>query len=108
MGITVRGNVHETSNCRRNGDCSRRLVCRRFCLCRANRHCGSSIASEIQPLVSNVGWENVCRDRSVLRRDRNGNVIRLLVPMCNMVWIGQRYFYRGNYYADPNFVAQIY
>jgi len=69
---------------------------------------GSSIASEIQPLVSNVGWENVCRERSILRRDRNGNVIRLLVPMCNMVWIGQRYFYRGNYYADPNFVAQIY
>jgi len=65
-------------------------------------------AAQSLPLVSNVGWENVCRDRSVLRRDRRGNVIRLMVPMCNMVWIGQRYFYRGNYYADPNFVAQIY
>ena len=69
---------------------------------------GSNIASGIQPLVSNVGWENVCRDRSVLRRDRNGNVLRFTVPMCNMVWIGQRYYYRGSYYADPNFVAQIY
>jgi hypothetical protein len=69
---------------------------------------GSSNASEILPLVRNIGWENVCRDRSILRRDRNGNVIRLMVPMCNMVWIGQRYYYRGNYYADPNFVAQIY
>ncbi|HEY9211677.1 MAG TPA: hypothetical protein VIQ29_02350 [Ancylobacter sp.] len=69
---------------------------------------GSASASETLPLAFNVGWENVCRDRSILRRDRNGNVVRLLVPMCNMVWIGQRYYYRGNYYADPNFVAQIY
>lgn len=69
---------------------------------------GSSSASENLPLAVNVGWENVCRDRSILRRDRNGNVVRLMVPMCNMVWIGQRYYYRGNYYADPNFVAQIY
>lgn len=68
----------------------------------------SNLGSELAPLVSNVGWENVCRERGVIRRGRNGTVVRLVVPMCNMVWIGQRYYYRGNYYADPNFVAQIY
>ena len=68
----------------------------------------SSIAADVQPLVSNVGWENVCRDRNIVRRNRNGSVLRFTVPICNMVWIGQRYYFAGRYYADPNFVAQIY
>lgn len=57
--------------------------------------------------VVNSTWMNVCREKSALRRDARGRLVVVQVPRCNMVWVGKRYFFNGNYYADPNFVLPL-
>ncbi|ADH88944.1 hypothetical protein Snov_1639 [Ancylobacter novellus DSM 506] len=65
-------------------------------------------APPVASSTGHVGWTNVCRERSVVRRDALGRTVYLQVPMCNMVWIGRRYFHNGNYYADPTFATLLY
>ncbi|MBS9476492.1 hypothetical protein [Ancylobacter radicis] len=55
-----------------------------------------------------IAWQNVCRERTYLRRDRNGRTVMLQAPSCTPVWIGRRYFANGRYYADPTFTTPIY
>ncbi|WP_454684850.1 hypothetical protein [Ancylobacter moscoviensis] len=59
-----------------------------------------------EPQVS-TGWMNVCRERPVIRQGWRGQPVQVQVPMCNMVWVGKRYFHNGNYYADPNFMTPL-
>lgn len=54
-----------------------------------------------------TGWVNVCRERIVARRDTRGRVVYMRVPMCNVVWVGQRFFYNGRYYADSSFTTPL-
>lgn len=54
-----------------------------------------------------TGWMNICRERVAVRSDIRGHAVRVVVPSCNMVWVGRRYFYNGNYYADPTFTTPI-
>ena len=54
-----------------------------------------------------TGWVNVCRERQVARRDPRGRTVYLRVPMCNVVWVGQRFFHNGRYYADSTFTTPL-
>lgn len=54
-----------------------------------------------------TGWVNVCRERPVVRRDTRGRLVYARVPMCNTVWVGQRFFYNGRYYADSTFTTPL-
>lgn len=54
-----------------------------------------------------VQWQNVCRERIIIRRDARGRILQYQLPMCTSVWIGRRYFRDGQYYADPSFLAPL-
>lgn len=54
-----------------------------------------------------TGWTTICRERISVRSDQHGRPVRVLVPGCNLVWIGRRYFHNGSYYADPTFTTPI-
>ncbi|MCJ8141588.1 hypothetical protein MKI84_01515 [Ancylobacter sp. A5.8] len=57
--------------------------------------------------LTDVTWMNVCREQNALRRDARGRLVVVQVPRCNMVWVGKRYLFNGNYYADPNFILPL-
>lgn len=54
-----------------------------------------------------TGWMNICRERVAVRSDGRGHAVRVVVPSCNMVWVGRRYFLNGSYYADSTFTTPI-
>lgn len=54
-----------------------------------------------------VEWQNVCRERLIIRRDARGRIQQYQLPMCTSVWVGRRYFRDGLYYADPSFLAPL-
>lgn len=54
-----------------------------------------------------VQWQNVCRERIIIRRDARGRIQQYQLPMCTPVWVGRRYFRDGLYYADPSFLAPL-
>lgn len=58
-------------------------------------------------LLTPVSWQNVCRERVFLRRDRAGRTVAVQAPVCTPVWISRRYFANGRYYADPTFTVPI-
>lgn len=59
------------------------------------------------PQVTNVAWQNVCRERMFMRRDRAGRLVALQAPVCLPVWVSRRYFSNGRYYADPGFTVPL-
>ncbi|QIB35897.1 hypothetical protein [Ancylobacter pratisalsi] len=57
---------------------------------------------------SHTGWQNICRERIIIRRDRDGRLVTFQAPSCSLVWISKRYYANGTYYADQTLLQPIY
>lgn len=79
---------------------------------------GSALSHQIEAPVQDVAWRNVCKTRTVWRRDRWGNPVRVKARDCDRVWVGpprpyagayngKRYYRNGYYYRDPGFTIRI-